>query len=256
MKSIISYNINGIRAAGRKGFYDWLQDESPDIICLQETKAQPDQLDEASRNPEGYHAYWFSAQKKGYSGVAIFSKEKPRHVEYGCGLELYDYEGRVIRADFDGYSVISAYFPSGSSGDERQAIKEQFLDEFFVYIAELRKTIPNLIISGDYNICHKPVDIHNPVSNKNNSGFLPHEREWVTKFLESGFVDSFRKIHPDATDRYSWWTYRAGARGNNKGWRIDYHMLTTPLAGKCVDADILDQIVHSDHCPIKVVVDL
>ncbi|MDX2248834.1 MAG: exodeoxyribonuclease III [Bacteroidia bacterium] len=256
MKNIISYNVNGIRAAVNKGFLDWLIQESPDIICLQETKAQPDQLDPALLNPEGYHAYWYSAEKKGYSGVAILSKEKPLHVEYGCGLEKYDQEGRVIRADFKDYSVISVYFPSGSSGDERQEVKEEFLEDFYTYIQELKKSYPNLIVSGDYNICHQPIDIHNPVSNKNSSGFLPHEREWVTKLLNSGFVDSFRKIYPTVEGRYSWWTFRFNARKNNKGWRIDYHMLTSPLEGKCVGADILSDIEHSDHCPIKVVMDL
>ncbi|MEZ4771708.1 MAG: exodeoxyribonuclease III [Bacteroidia bacterium] len=256
MKKIISYNVNGIRAAVGKGFLNWLAEESPDIICLQETKAQPDQLDENLLHPPGYHTYWFSAEKKGYSGVAIFSKEKPLHVEYGCGMEKYDKEGRVLRADYEGYSVISVYFPSGSSGDERQEVKEEFLDDFYTYIQELKKSFPNLIVSGDYNICHQAIDIHNPVSNKNSSGFLPHEREWVTKLIDSGFVDSFRKIYPEAEGRYSWWTFRFSARKNNKGWRIDYHMLTSPLADKCVDADILSDIEHSDHCPIKVVMNL
>ena len=219
MLSIISYNVNGIRAASRKGFYDWLKEEDPDMLCIQETKAQPDQLDEKSRNPEGYFTYWYSAEKKGYSSVAIFSKIEPKHIAYGCGIEKYDQEGRIIRADFDQFSLISAYFPSGSSGDERQAFKEEFLDDFFSYIEELKKEIPNLIISGDYNICHKAIDIHNPKSNKNTSGFLPHEREWVSKFIDSGFVDSFRKFNPDP-HHYSWWSYRANARANNKGWRL------------------------------------
>ena len=256
MKSIISYNVNGIRAAESKGLLEWLSEEDPDILCLQETKAQPDQLDDSLLKPDGYHTFWYSAEKKGYSGVAIFTKEKPNHVEYGCGIEQFDQEGRVIRADYDHFSIISAYFPSGSSGDERQAVKEVFLDQFYDYVQELKKDIPNLIISGDYNICHKEIDIHNPKGNKNNSGFLPHEREWVTKFLDSGFVDSFRKIHPDTPDKYSWWTYRFGARKKNKGWRIDYHMITTPLEAKCVDASILSEVVHSDHCPIKVVLDV
>ncbi|MCL4146540.1 UNVERIFIED_CONTAM: hypothetical protein GTU68_002590 [Idotea baltica] len=256
MKKIISYNVNGIRAAAKKGLFDWIEDLNPDIVCIQETKAQPDQLEGAITIPNDYHAYWFSAEKKGYSSVAILSKEEPHHVEYGCGIEKYDKEGRVIRADYANFSIISVYFPSGSSGDERQAVKEDFLKDFFDYIAELKKSHPNLIISGDYNICHQAIDIHNPKSNKNNSGFLPHEREWVTQFLDSGFVDSFRKIYPDATDRYSWWTYRFGARGKNKGWRIDYHMVAAPIADKCIGADILSEVVHSDHCPIMVEMDL
>jgi len=255
LKNIISYNVNGIRAAAKKGFLDWLKSENPDILCLQESKAQPDQLDEEILNPEGYHGYWYSAEKKGYSGVAILTKEKPKHVEYGCGIEAYDKEGRVLRADFDGYSIISAYFPSGSSGTVRQTIKEAFLADFHQYILELKKEFPNLIIAGDYNICHQPIDIHDPVSNKNSSGFLPHEREWVSSFIESGFIDSFRKHNKDPHN-YSWWSYRSAARARNKGWRIDYNMVSSPLAGKCVGADILSEVVHSDHCPIKVVMDL
>ncbi len=256
MKKIISYNVNGIRAAAKKDFFEWLQQESPDILCLQETKAQPDQLDESFLQPEGYHTYWHSAEKKGYSGVAIFTKEKPKHVEVGSGMEKYDLEGRILRADYDNFSIISVYIPSGSSGDHRQAIKEDFLEDFYVYIENLKKTFPNLIISGDYNICHRPIDIHDPVRNKTSSGFLPHEREWVSKFLDMGFVDSFRLHHPETPDRYSWWSYRANARANNKGWRIDYQMLTKSLEEKCKGAEILDQVKHSDHCPIKLSMDL
>lgn len=252
MQKIISYNVNGIRAASKKGLLDWLQEEKPDVLCIQETKAQKDQLDETVLSPEGYHTFWYSAQKKGYSGVALFTRQKPNHVEYGCGIERFDFEGRVIRADFDNFSVISAYFPSGSSGDVRQAVKEDFLDEMFVYLSELRKTIPNLIVCGDYNICHQAIDIHDPVRNKTSSGFLPQEREWVTKFLDSGFVDSFRAIYPDTPEKYSWWSYRAGARGRNKGWRIDYNMVAEPLKDAIKRADILSEVKHSDHCPIMV----
>ena len=255
MKKIISYNVNGIRAAEKKGFLEWLQQASPDIICLQETKAQPEQLDDTLLKPEGYHTYWYSAEKKGYSGVALFTKEKPKHIEYGMGIESYDSEGRILRADFEGYSVISAYFPSGTSGEERQAVKDQFLEDFLPYANELRKTHPNLIISGDYNIAHTAIDIHNPVSNKNSSGFLPHERAWMTRYIESGFVDSFRQLNPDAQE-YSWWSFRANARANNKGWRIDYQMVSEPLAGKCRSAAIFGNIVHSDHCPILLEIDV
>jgi exodeoxyribonuclease-3 len=251
MTKLISYNVNGIRAATKKGFLDWLQTESPDVICLQETKAQKEQLGEDILNPAGYHTYWYSAEKKGYSGVAIFSKVEPNSVTYGCGIEAYDSEGRVLRADFDDFSIISAYFPSGTSGDHRQEVKEAFLEDFFRYIQELCKSIPRLIISGDYNICHQAIDIHDPVRNKNSSGFLPHEREWMTKFMDSGFMDSFRKFHEDG-DHYSWWSYRAGARGKNKGWRIDYHLVNESIAAHCVGASILPEVVHSDHCPIVV----
>ena len=254
MVSIISYNVNGIRAAHKKGLLDWLEQESPDILCIQETKAQPEQVDEIILKPNGYSSYWYSAQKKGYSGVAIYSKKEPNHIEYGCGIEAYDNEGRIIRADFDGYSVISVYIPSGSSGDIRQEIKEQFLDDFYLYIEELKKDVPNLIISGDYNICHKPIDIHDPVRNKKNSGFLPHEREWMSKFIDMGFVDSFRKFNSEG-DHYSWWSYRANARANNKGWRIDYQMVADSIADKCLGASILPEVKHSDHCPIKLEMD-
>lgn len=256
MVSIISYNVNGIRAASKKGFYDWLQTEQPDILCLQESKAQPDQLTSAQLQPKGYHGYWYSAEKKGYSGVAILSKEEPLNVTYGIGIEAYDTEGRVIRADYEGYSVISLYLPSGSSGDHRQAIKDDFLKDFLPYISTLKEEVPNLIICGDYNICHQPIDIHDPVSNKKSSGFLPHERAWVDDFLATGFIDSFRRLYPDTPDKYSWWSYRAGSRARNKGWRIDYNMVSAPLADKITGADILADVVHSDHCPIQVSLEL
>ena len=249
MKSIISYNVNGIRAAVRKGFGEWLKETSPDILCLQESKAQPDQLVPEVLKPEGYHAYWYSAEKKGYSGVAIFSKEEPLHVEYGCGIEAYDKEGRIIRADYEGYSVMSVYIPSGSSGDHRQAIKDVFLEDFYQYIDGLLKEKNNIIISGDYNICHKPIDIHDPVRNKKSSGFLPHERAWMTKFVDLGFTDSFRKFNQEPGN-YSWWSYRGRARENNKGWRIDYQMVSSDLSDQCVGAGILPDVPFSDHCPI------
>lgn len=255
VKTILCYNVNGIRAAAKKGFFDWLQEVSPDIICLQETKAQPDQLDESFLKPAGYHTYWHSAEKKGYSGVALFSKEIPKHVEYGMGMEVYDNEGRILRADFENYSVISAYLPSGTSGEERQAVKDQFLLDFLPYVTELRKSYPNLIISGDYNIAHQEMDIHNPVSNKKSSGFLPHERAWMTQYIESGMVDSFRQLNPEK-EEYSWWSYRANSRANNKGWRIDYQMVSEPLAAQCTRAAILGEVVHSDHCPILLELDL
>ncbi|MEM6805687.1 MAG: exodeoxyribonuclease III, partial [Bacteroidota bacterium] len=237
-----------------KGFLDWLKEEDPDIVCLQESKAQPDQLDEEVRNPEGYYAYWYSAEKKGYSGVGILTKEEPKHVEYGCGIDAYDKEGRVLRADFENFSIISAYFPSGSSGSPRQAVKEAFLEDMYAYISELKKSYPNLIISGDYNICHQAIDIHDPVRNKKSSGFLPHEREWVSKFLDSGFIDSFRKFNQEG-DNYTWWSLRSRARDSNKGWRIDYHMVSDSLEDKIIGAEILPDVKHSDHCPIKVILD-
>lgn len=252
MTRIISYNVNGIRAASRKGLLDWIKENDSDIIGFQEIKARPVDLDKKLLEPEGYHAYWYPAEKKGYSGVAVYSKKEPIHVEYGCGIEKYDREGRIIRVDYEDLSFMNVYIPSGSSGDERQGFKDVFLEDFFAYVEELKKTIPNLVISGDYNIVHKPIDIHNPTSNKNTSGFLPHEREWVSNFLEMGFRDSFREVNPDP-HHYTWWTYRAGARGNNKGWRIDYHMITEPLFERLEGHVIHADIVHSDHCPIELI---
>jgi exodeoxyribonuclease-3 len=249
--NIISYNVNGIRAALKKGFDEWLTQENPDIVCLQEVKAQEEQVDISIFQALGYHVYWHAAQKKGYSGVAIFSKQAAKNVAIGCGNDLYDSEGRVIRIDFEDFSVLNTYMPSGSSGDIRQDFKMQWLDFFINYAGKLKEEIPNLIICGDYNICHKPIDIHDPVSNKNSSGFLPEEREWMSQFVASGFIDSFRHFHEEP-DRYSWWSYRARSRERNKGWRIDYHMVTDALKERLIDADILDSIVHSDHCPIQV----
>lgn len=254
-KTIISYNVNGIRAAATKGFWTWLAEESPDVLCIQETKAQSQDLDASFLNPQGYHAYYFSAQKKGYSSVAIFSKEKPLHVEYGCGMELYDFEGRFLRADFPTFSVLSVYLPSGTSGDERQAFKEKCLDDVLPYFLELKQKFPNLIICGDFNIAHENIDIHNPVSNKNTSGFLPQERAWMTKLFASGFVDGLR-LHDKNPHQYSWWSYRANSRANNKGWRIDYTVLSEALAQKSAAASILMDVVHSDHCPIKIVLEV
>lgn len=246
---IVSYNVNGIRAALRKGLDTWLDEEQPDVLCVQELKALPEQVELDFLKERGYEIYWHAAEKKGYSGVAIFSRETPQHVEIGCGMEQYDREGRVIRADYDDMSVISVYMPSGSSGDERQAFKMQWLSDFQGYIRELRQEVPHLIIAGDYNICHKPIDIHDPVSNKNSSGFLPEEREWMSGFIKDGFVDTFRHFNEDP-HHYSWWSYRARAREKNKGWRIDYHMATENLKDRLKAARILPEAHHSDHCPI------
>ncbi len=249
MKRIISYNVNGIRAALKKDFLSWLENESPDVVCLQETKAQEGQMSENEFIKLGYHINTFSAKKKGYSGVAILSKEKPLHVEYGINNEKYDIEGRVIRADFNGFSVISAYFPSGTTGDIRQDYKMDFLNDFTHYLNNLRQNFPNLIISGDYNICRLWIDIHNPEKQGNTSGFLPEEREWFQHFIDLGYVDSFREINSNENN-YSWWSYRAGSRARNKGWRIDYNIVTEPLKGKISNAGILSNIIHSDHCPV------
>ena len=255
MKKIISYNINGIRAAIRKDFTFWLKKSNPDIVCLQEIKANAGQFNVFPFLELGYECFWYPAKKAGYSGVAILSKQKPKHIEYGCGIKDIDDEGRIIRADYKGFSVMSVYFPSGSSGDLRQAFKINFLGRFQNYINELRKIYSNLIISGDFNICHQAIDIHNPVRNKNTSGFLPEEREWLNRFFRSGFIDTFRYFNSEP-HQYSWWTYRANARVKNLGWRIDYNMITNSLEQKLKRANILTQAHHSDHCPVLVELDI
>lgn len=252
---IISYNVNGIRAAINKGFIEWLQQADPDVICLQEIKANKEQLDLELFEKAGYsYHYWFSAQKKGYSGVAILSKTKPVHIEYGTGIDYMDHEGRNLRIDFDEISIMSLYLPSGTN-IERLEHKLQYMDDFQTYINDLKTTCPNLVILGDYNICHQAIDIHDPVRNKKVSGFLPVEREWIGNFINSGFIDSFRYFNTEP-NQYSWWSYRANARANNKGWRLDYGMVAKPLEKKLKRAVILPEAKHSDHCPIVVEIDL
>jgi exodeoxyribonuclease III len=246
---IITYNVNGIRSAMNKGLLDWIRAIDPDVLCLQEIKASPEQVGVHAIEQLGYHHYWHPAEKKGYSGVAIFSKIKPVNVVYGCGISKYDNEGRVIRADFDGVSVASVYHPSGSAGEARQAFKMDWLEDFMEYITALKKNVPALLLSGDFNICHRHIDIHNPVANARTSGFLPEEREWMERFLESGFIDTFRHFNPDP-HRYTWWSYRSGARGRNLGWRIDYHLASRDMKDRLKRAEILADAVHSDHCPV------
>lgn len=255
MTKIISYNVNGIRAAINKGFLDWLESADADIVCLQEIKAYPEQIEEAFHKRLPAYTYWHPAKKKGYSGVALFSKQKPDKVEYGCGIKEYDEEGRILRADFGNTSVLCVYFPSGTMGEERQKFKYKFLDDFFEFINELRKKRPDLIVSGDYNICHKPIDIHDPVSNANTTGFLPEERKWMDKFFESGFMDTFRYFNKEPHN-YTWWSHRFNARERNLGWRIDYHSITYSLEKKLKRSLILSQAKHSDHCPIFLEMDL
>lgn len=250
---IISYNVNGIRAALKKGFIDWLKSANPDVVCIQETKAHKEQLDLEVFEEAGYpYHYWFSAQKKGYSSVAILSKTEPKYIEYGTGIESMDFEGRNLRVDFEDFSVMSLYLPSGTN-DARLNFKLNYMDEFQAYVNELRKEIPNIIICGDYNICHEEIDIHNPKM-KGVSGFLPIEREWIGSFIDSGFIDSFRHLNKEPHN-YSWWSYRANARNNNKGWRIDYNMVSEPMKDRISRAYILPEAKHSDHCPIVVEID-
>lgn len=248
---IISYNVNGLRAAISKGFISWLVSEDPDVICLQEIKATADQIPQQDFEMAGYpHQYYFSAQKKGYSGVAILCKKEPKNVVFGTGIPSMDEEGRNLRVDFDDVSVMSLYLPSGTN-IARLDHKFQYMDDFHDYIVELRKTIPNLIIGGDYNICHTAIDIHDPIRNANVSGFLPREREWIGAFMDTGMIDSFRHFNKDP-HQYTWWTYRAGARGNNKGWRLDYLLVSKSMEHRLKKAEILSSAYHSDHCPVLV----
>ncbi|MFL2601750.1 MAG: exodeoxyribonuclease III [Flavobacteriaceae bacterium] len=245
---ILSYNVNGIRAAMKKGFIDWLNIARPDILCLQETKAMKEQVDVALIEKQGYHHYWFSAEKKGYSGVAIFSKKNPVNISYGSGIDHMDFEGRILRLDFEKLSVMSLYLPSGTNIN-RLDYKFKFMDEFRVYIDNLKLEFPNLVICGDYNICHRAIDIHDPVRNKTISGFLPEERDWLNRFIDSGFIDSFRFLNPEP-NQYTWWSYRANARKNNKGWRIDYALVSESLKKNISKSFILSEAYHSDHCPV------
>ncbi|WP_118973963.1 exodeoxyribonuclease III [Taibaiella koreensis] len=252
---VISYNVNGLRSAISKGFADWLATDPADVVCLQEVKAHKENVDFARIEALGYETYWYPAEKKGYSGVAVFTRIKPDAVFYGNGIMQSDAEGRVIRLDFGDITLVNAYFPSGSSGEIRQAYKYQWLDEFFEYIYTLHQARPNLIVTGDYNICHRPIDIHNPVSNKDSSGFLPEERAWMDKWFDSGFVDTFRYFNPHP-HQYSWWSYRANSRANNKGWRIDYISVSKSLEVLLKDAAIYPDVKHSDHCPVYAALDL
>ncbi len=248
---IVSYNVNGIRAAIKKGLLDWMGDDDADTYCFQELKANPEDIPTEQFERLGYHCEWFSAQKKGYSGVGIVSKQIPSSIEKGMGLDQADFEGRTIQWTLSDLKLINTYFPSGSSGEERQAYKMDFLGDYLDFATQQRKDNNNLIIVGDYNICHKPIDIHDPIRNKNSSGFLPEERAWMDDFFDSGFVDSFRQVNPHP-HQYSWWSYRANARANNKGWRIDYISVSEAMKDRIDDAGIVPDALHSDHCPIFV----
>lgn len=248
---IVSYNLNGIRSAVSKGLYDWLALEQPDIVCFQEIKASEDVIDLIQFSSLGYYTYIYPALKKGYSGTAVISKIEAIAVEKGTGNELYDNEGRFLKVIFPNFSIYSIYLPSGTTGEIRQEFKMECLAYFKLYIAKVIASGEKFILSGDFNICHEAIDIHDPKGNAKSSGFLPEERAWFSEFLNLGLVDSFRHLNKDP-HHYSWWSYRAGARANNKGWRIDYHLLSNNLLPNLRSAYILPSVVHSDHCPIVV----
>lgn len=250
---IISYNLNGIRSAASKGLFEWLETEQPDVFCIQESKAQPEQIDTLRMQELGYRSFIHSAEKKGYSGVAIFTRVEPDRVVVGMQNPKYDCEGRVIRADFGDITVVCVYIPSGTTGGIRQEFKMKFLEDFLVWIKRLREERPNVIICGDYNICHHPIDINHPERQVGVSGFLPEEREWMDRWQASGLVDSFRLFNQQP-EQYSWWSYRFDARERNAGWRIDYHWVSDTIKDRIQDATILSDVIHSDHCPVSLII--
>ena len=249
---VITLNANGIRAAARKGFFTWLAAQQADIVCLQETKAQLTQLTDPIFHPEGYHCYYFDAEKKGYSGVALFCRQQPQSITRGLGWPCADQEGRYLQADFADLTVASLYLPSGTSGDERQALKFDFLDRFTPYLQQLQQTQSNVILCGDWNIAHQAIDLKNWRANQKNSGFLPEERAWMDQlFGPLGFIDAFRAINP-APEQYTWWSNRGQAWANNVGWRIDYQVITPSLASRIQRADIYKAERFSDHAPLTI----
>ncbi len=254
VKRIISYNINGLRAAVNKGLHEWISEINADILCVQEIKIQAEQVDRETYDNYGYNSYWHSAEKKGYSGMALLTKDKPESLQYGMEIRKYDIEGRLIRADYKDITLLCVYVPSGTVGGVRQVFKMEFLEDFQKYIDNLKKSRPHIIISGDFNICHKPIDINHPEKHKKSSGFLPEERQWMDEFINSGFVDTFREYNSEP-EQYSWWSYRANARTKNLGWRIDYHMISESLKSRLKGAGILSEVNHSDHCPVYVEMD-
>lgn len=246
---VITVNTNGIRAAARKGFFQWLETQQADVVCIQETKAQEHQLEDPIFHPQGYHCYYFDAERKGYSGTALYCKTKPKKVTKGLGWDPADSEGRYIQADFDGVSVVSMYLPSGSSGEEAQARKDKFLVKIMDHFKTLRRKRREFIICADWNICHHEIDLKNWRGNRKNSGFLPHERAWLdTLFDEVGYVDGFRQINQEE-EQYTWWSNRGQAWAKNVGWRLDYHVITPGLVGKIQSASIYKEERFSDHAP-------
>lgn len=248
---IYSWNVNGLRAIAKKNFFQWVNEESPDILCIQETKLQENNLDINLKNIDRYNSYFSFAEKKGYSGVAIYTKIKPISVEHGIGINIFDNEGRILILEFDKFTLLNIYFPNGQMSDDRLNYKMEFLDAILTYCNKLVCSGKKILICGDYNIAHNEIDIKNPKSNSKKSGFLPIERHWIDNFISNGYTDTFRFKNPDKVE-YSWWSYRFKARERNAGWRIDYHFVSNNMMDNVEDATILTDVTGSDHCPIMV----
>jgi exodeoxyribonuclease-3 len=253
--NIYSWNVNGIRAVAKKGFLDWIDEEEPDILCLQEIRIQPEQIANKLENIPGYHSYFNCGEKKGYSGVALYTKDDPQKVEFGLGIDRFDQEGRVLTAYYEDFTLINIYFPNGRSDKERLEYKLDFYDAVFDYCEDLRAKRQKILVCGDYNTAHKPIDLKNPDANKKKSGFLKIEREWLDKLIDNGYVETFRYFHPEEV-KYSWWSYRTRARERNAGWRIDYHFVTEDLMTDVINADVLTEVMGSDHCPVLLELDI
>ena len=246
---VLSWNVNGIRAAEKKGFLKWFEDQNADVVCIQESKAHKDQLGENLINPLKYNSEWHSAEKKGYSGVALFSKKEPIEIYKGLGIPEFDAEGRVLSFEFKDSIVIGAYFPNSQEAGARLPYKLRFLDAMYKYVESFRKKGKNIILCGDYNIAHKPIDLKNPKANEKTAGYLPEERAWMDMYLGNGYVDAFRKFEP-GPDHYTWWTYRFNAREKNVGWRIDYFTVNPEFENRLKSCIHQPLILGSDHCPI------
>jgi exodeoxyribonuclease-3 len=250
MRRILSWNVNGIRAVAKKGFLEWLGTESPDILCVQETKAQPDQLPEDLASPDGYHAYWASAQKKGYSGVGVYTREKPREVAT-MGMDRFDSEGRVLQLDYPDFTLVTAYFPNSQEGGRRLDYKLDFCESMEKLCSALSSQGRPVVLCGDYNVAHKPIDLARPKENEKNPGYLPEERAWMDRFIGGGYVDTFRMFNSEGGN-YTWWSYFTKGRERNVGWRIDYHCINESAAILVQGASILSHVMGSDHCPVEV----
>lgn len=251
MTKIYSWNVNGIRAAQRKGFLDWLRQTDADIVCVQETKANPNQLDDALRNPDGYHTYWASAERPGYSGVALFSKQAPRAVKLGIGIPEYDREGRTIVADYDDFTLITAYFPNGGRDHLRVPFKMAYKAAFLKFCDGLCAEGKPVIFCGDINTAHREIDLARPKQNQKTTGFMPEERAWLDEVVSAGYIDIFRALNPELAGAYTWWTQIGKARENNVGWRLDVFFISPDLRSRVVDAQIHPEMLGSDHCPVS-----